>query len=297
MRTVIAGGSGLLGRALAQTLRASGHEVTVLTRRPRTMGDVTWNPEEASGVWRETVGAADVVVNLAGEGIADRRWSAARKQALLSSRLMATRALVQAVAASPHPPRVFLSSSAIGIYGDRGDDTLTEASTAGRDFLARLCIDWEMAARPAEQVCRLVLLRTGVVLDAAVGALPQMALPFRVFAGGRIGSGRQFISWIHRDDWTGLVRWALDTADVHGPMNLTAPEPVRNAEFARTLGRVLKRPALLPVPAAALRVAVGEMADAALLVGQRVLPAVAQSHGFRFTYPELEGALRALYEK
>ena len=296
MRIVISGGTGFLGAALVVALRAAGHQVMVLTRRPRNDGDIAWSPDVPSGAWIAAVHAADAVINLAGEGLADRRWTPARKQEIILSRLAATRALAGALREAVRPAPVFLSSSAIGIYGNRGDDEVTEATPPGSGFLAQVCVTWEREAVAAADVTRVVLLRTGVALARDGGALAQMAMPFRFFAGGPLGSGRQYISWIHREDWVAMVEWALHDAAVVGPLNLTAPHPVRNADFARTLGRVLHRPSLLPAPAFALRLALGEMADEALLGGQRVLPAAALANGFTFRHPHLEGALRSIYE-
>jgi uncharacterized protein (TIGR01777 family) len=190
-------------------------------------------------------------------------------------------------------PPTLLSGSAVGIYGARGDEPLTEQSAPGSGFLASLGREWEKEALAAGQQTRVVLLRTGISLDRGGGALPLMALPFQFFVGGQVGSGRQYFSWIHRDDWVAMVTWAL-TADVSGPLNVTAPNPVTNAEFSRALGRVLRRPSLLPVPAIALRAVVGEMAGE-LVTGQRVLPEKARAGGFAFHYPEVEGALREIY--
>lgn len=289
MRVVIAGGSGFLGSKLADALRSDAHEVSVLTRRPRSADQVAWAQADSA------IDGADAVVNLAGESLEAGRWTAARKQRILDSRVSATRAIVEAIGRVPRPPRVFLGASAVGIYGPRDDQPVTEATTPAADFLATVCVAWEREARAAESKVRVVLLRTGLVLDAAGGALPQLALPFRFFAGGPLGSGRQWYSWIHVSDWVGMVRWAIDNANISGPVNLTAPAPVTNAEFARTLGRVLRRPALLPVPAVALRVMLGEMADALILTGQRVLPQRALDDGYAFTFPTLEPALRDIY--
>lgn len=294
MRIVVSGGSGFLGRSLSGALRHAGHQVMVLTRRPARDGDLLWSPDVEGGAWTAAVHAADVVVNLAGEGIADRRWSAARKEAILNSRVHATRALAGALREAVRPA-LFISSSAVGVYGDCGDSEVTETHAPGSDFLARTCVAWEDEAAAVADVTRLVLLRTGIVLAREGGALPQMALPFRFFAGGPIGSGRQFVSWIHRDDWVAMVLWAMETATISGPVNVTAPAPVRNVELAKTLGQALGKPALLPAPAFALRLALGELADTALLRGQRVLPAVALANGFRFRYPDLRGALQAIY--
>jgi uncharacterized protein (TIGR01777 family) len=294
MRVVVAGGSGFLGRLLSGALRGAGHQVIVLTRRPAHDGDLLWSPEMEGGAWTAAVHAADVVVNLAGEGIADKRWSAARKDAIVNSRVRATRALAGVLREAVRPA-VFLSSSAVGIYGDCGDAEVIETSAPGSDFLARTCAAWELEARAVADVARTILLRTGVVLAREGGALARIAMPFRFFAGGPLGSGRQFMSWIHGDDWVAMILWAMESSALSGPVNLTAPVPVRNADFARTLGHVLGRPALVPAPAFALRLALGELADTALLSGQRVIPAVALTNGFRFRYPELRGALDAIY--
>jgi uncharacterized protein (TIGR01777 family) len=295
VKIVIAGGSGFLGTALTQGCRAAGHRVSVLTRRPRQEDDVAWSPGGGDQEWRAVIDGADAVVNLAGEGIADRRWTAARKAAIADSRVRATRALVAAIDGARLKPATLLSGSAIGIYGNRGDEPLTEESPAGSDFLADVCRAWEAAAAPASPATRVVLLRTGVVLARDAGALPQMALPFRFFAGGPLGSGRQYVSWIHLADWVAAVQWALATAGVTGPLNVTAPSPATNAEFARALGRAMQRPAVMPAPSFALRLGLGEMADALLLGGQRVLPAKARRLGFEFGYPALDGALSAIY--
>jgi uncharacterized protein (TIGR01777 family) len=249
------------------------------------------------GDWASTVDDADAVINLAGESLDAGRWSTARKAAILESRIAATRAMVGGLAKAHRPPGVFLNASAVGVYGTHGPEPLTENSSPGSDFLASVCIAWEAQAVEAARMTRVVLLRTGLVLDRNGGALPRLALPFRLFAGGRAGSGKQYWSWIHREDWIRIVRWAIDTPDVGGPLNLTAPGPVTNAQFAKTLGRVLHRPALAPAPAFAMRLLLGEMADALILNGQRVLPAKATLHGFEFRYPDLESALRAIYRQ
>jgi uncharacterized protein (TIGR01777 family) len=253
-----------------------------------------WVPERGNGAWAVAVQAADVVINLAGEGIADKRWSPARKEAIRHSRIQATRALTDTLLEAVRPA-VFISGSAIGIYGDCGEEAVTEAHAPGTDFLASVCVDWEAAAKAIADRTRVVLLRTGIVLERDGGALPQMALPFRFFAGGPIGSGRQYMSWIHRDDWVGMVTWAMENETVVGPINLTAPAPVRNVDFARALGRALGRPSFMPAPAFALRLAVGEMADIALLSSQRVIPDVAASGGFEFRHRDAGEALRSIY--
>jgi hypothetical protein len=301
MRIVVAGGSGFLGRALVQACRGDGHEVKVLTRRPRDADDVCWSPgaassNAASGNWTTVLEHSHAVVNLAGEGIADAQWTDSRKRAILESRVAATRALAGAIRACANPPRVFLSASGVGFYGTRGDETLTEESTPGADFLAAVCRVWEQETSAAAGVARIVLLRTGLVLARNGGALPRMAMPFRFFVGGRVGSGRQFMSWIHLADWVGMVRWALSNVDVAGPLNVTAPSPVTNAQFTAELAGAMHRPALFPVPPFALRVLLGrEMADSLLLGGQRALPAKAQRLGYRFSFSAVGPALRDVF--
>ena len=297
MRIVVAGGTGFLGRPLVERLERHGHEMRVLSRRPTLPREIAWTPDGTAGAWAAAVDGADAVVNLAGESIAGGRWTAARKKHIRDSRIHATRSLVSAILHAARPPAVLLSGSAIGYYGPRGDEPITEQSPAGSDFLATVCTEWEGEARRVESRTRVVLLRTGIALDKDGGALPQIALPFRLFAGGPVGSGDQYYSWIHRGDWVTLVSWAIGTTGVTGPLNLTAPNPVPNRDFARTLGGVLRRPSFMPAPAFALRIALGEMADALLLSGQRVLPAQAESHGFRFEYPTLEPALKAIYSQ
>ena len=235
---------------------------------------------------------ADAVINLAGASI-DRRWTAAHKRDMWNSRVRTTRTLVSAMKSVRRIPPVLLNGSAVGIYGPHGDEPLTEESRPGSGFLAGLGEAWEKEALAAGPEARVVLLRTAVVLAPNDGALPKMALPFRFFAGGPIGPGTQYLSWIHRDDWVAMVRWALLNA-VTGPLNVTSPNPVTNAEFARTLGRALHRPALVPAPAFAVRLVLGEMAEM-ILTGQRVFPEKAHELGFDFAYPTLDDALRAIY--
>lgn len=292
---VVAGGTGLLGTALVGALRLDGHAVVVLTRHPTRDHELRWSPAEGDGPWTSALSDAEAVINLAGTSIAGGRWTSARKRAIRESRMQATGALVKAIAATRHPPSVFISSSAVGFYGIRGDDPVTESSAPGSDFLADVCRDWEAAANRASSVSRVVLLRSGVVLARDGGALPQLALPFKLFAGGPVGTGRQFVSWVHVDDWVAMVKWALATPTIAGAINVTAPFPVTNEEFSRTLGRALGRPSWLRAPAFAVRLALGEMADALVLGGQRVLPSVAQQHEFVFRDPTLESALRQIY--
>lgn len=292
MKVVVAGGTGFLGTPLVSQLRAGGHDVSVLTRRSATPGQITWSPDGTIGPWAKAVDGADAIINLAGESIAGHRWTPAHKARVRDSRIHATRSVVEAIHAAARKPAAFLNASAIGYYGSRGEDTLTEESALGDDFLATVCRDWEAEAFQAPRATRLVLLRTGLPLERSGGALPRIALPFRLFAGGPLGAGRQYWSWIHRDDWIAMTIWALSTSSVSGPLNLTAPTPVRNREFAATLGHVLRRPSFVPAPAFALRLLIGEMADV-LLFSQRVIPAKAEALGFRFRYAALEPALVA----
>jgi uncharacterized protein (TIGR01777 family) len=302
MRFVIAGGTGLLGRALIARLTDSGHDVVVLTRGSgRASGpvhEVPWTPDGSAGAWAPELDGAEAVINLAGAGIAGKRWTAARKKLLRTSRLDSTRSLVAAIGTTTNRPRVFVQGSAVGIYGaDLSDEVRDELSPPGSDFLSELAVEWESAAHPvAHMGCRLVTVRTGIVLSPDGGALPPMAKPFRMFVGGRIGTGRQFLSWITIDDWVSMVMWALRTATVHGPLNATAPEPVTNADFSRALARALRRPNLFPVPSFVLRTLFGEMADV-LLYGQRVIPAKAQSLGFHFDQARLDDALATLVRR
>jgi uncharacterized protein len=302
MKIVIAGGTGFLGVPLTRSLAADGCEVVVLTRKApagtgRDARFVSWTPDGRSGPWADELEGATAVINLAGESIAARRWSSAQKRRILESRLLATRSLTSAIAGSSQPPAAFISGSAVGYYGPLGDESVTEERQAGSDFLADVCRQWESEAARAASATRVVCLRTGLVLERDGGALPRMLLPFWIGAGGPLGSGRQYWPWIHRDDWIALVRWAIDNASATGPLNATAPLPVTNKEFAVTLGRVLRRPAFMPTPRLALQLALGEMAGALLLSGQRAIPAQAERLGFRFRFSRLEDALRALFAR
>jgi uncharacterized protein (TIGR01777 family) len=309
MRFVIAGGTGFIGSPLAEVYAEEGHDVQVLTRSlsdgearhdPGTgkpgITRVGWRPSGTAGAWARVVDDADAVINLAGEPLGDARWTPQRKAVLRDSRILATRSLVEAIRSASRPPRVFISSSAIGYYGAPGAEPKTEDSPAGTSFLARLAEEWEAEARKAESTgTRVVLLRTGLVLERSGGALPRMMRPFRYFVGGRIASGRQYMSWVHRLDVIEMIRWIIETPGVIGAVNATAPHPVTNREFTRALGRALRRPALLPVPAFALKTIFGEMAEPLLLTGQRVIPARAQSHGYHFRYPEIDIAMRGIF--
>jgi uncharacterized protein (TIGR01777 family) len=305
MKIVISGATGFLGRPLAASLVRDGHAVALLSRgaaAPAASSGarlVAWTPDgTAAGPWAREIDGADLVINLAGESIADRRWTAAQKARILDSRVLATRSLAEAALRASSPPSVFISGSASGYYGPRGDEVLTENAPPGHDFLASVCVQWEAeAARVATARTRVVCVRTGVVLGRDGGALSQMLLPFRLGVGGPVGSGRQYLPWIHRQDWIELVRFAIRTPSIAGPLNLTAPNPVTSAVFAKALGRALHRPALLPTPAFALRLLFGEMADALLLSGQRVVPAKAEASGFAFAFPTIDRALQAIFEE
>jgi uncharacterized protein (TIGR01777 family) len=260
--------------------------------------EVQWTPNGGVDVWARVLEEADAVVNLSGADIAGARWTTARKALLRDSRLRPTQSLVRASETTRRRPSVFVQGSAVGYYGASLDDTpLAETAAPGEDFLGRLCVEWEAAAAPiADMGVRLVTVRTGIALARRGGALPLMALPFHVFAGGPLGLGRQSFSWIHRQDWAAMVAWIIGRPDIDGPINATAPDPVTNAEFAAALSRALDRPAWFRVPAFALRLAVGrEMADMALLNGQCVVPARAMAEGFPFTYPRIDDALAKIY--
>lgn len=309
MRIVIAGGTGFLGGALCWAWAEEGHELRVLTRslaagraqhEPGTgMPGITrvgWDPSGGPAAITPEVEGADALINLCGESIGGARWNAARKALLRESRLVPTRTLAAAVRGAKTPPRVFISGSAIGYYGNRGVETLTEESAPGADFLAHLCVGWEQeASQAARDDVRRVMIRTGIVIDKSGGALSEMARPFRFFAGGRLGSGQQYMSWIHRRDWVEMVRWIVDTPGVRGPVNATAPNPVTNGEFAHALGRALHRPAIVPTPAFALRLALGEFAGS-VLASERVVPTRACAGGYHFRYPEIDIAMRGIFE-
>ena len=288
MRVLVAGGTGLVGAPLCRALGGAGHAVTVVSRDPTRVNGTAIGWDALPGAVRE----ADALVNLAGEPIAARRWSTAQKQRIHGSRVDATRKLVGAVAAADRRPAVLVNASAIGWYGSRGDEALDETAPPGTGFLAGVCEAWEREALAAEALgLRVVRLRIGVVLASEGGALARMLPVFRAFLGGPLGSGRQWMSWIHRGDLVGLVIEALAREAYRGAVNATAPEPATNAEFAAALGRVLARPARLRTPALVLRLALGEMSEM-LLTGQRVLPAVAARLGYAWRHPDLESALR-----
>ena len=305
MRILVSGSTGFLGSSLIDVLEREGHTILRLVRPDTRKGDansaraqtVRWDPVrgEFDAVAAE---GADALVHLAGASIADGRWNAARKILLRTSRIEATRHLIGALSKLQRPPRMIVASSAIGYYGNRGDETLTESSAPGGDFLSALCREWEAeTARGTEFSARVVMLRFGVILAAHGGALPRMALPFKMGAGGRLGSGRQWMSWLTLPEAVGMIRFALSNSGLVGPANAVAPKPIQNADFTRILAKTLHRPALFPAPAFALRLAMGEMADALLLVSQRVKPSKLEQAGYQFAQPELAAALTAIYHK
>lgn len=305
MKILISGSTGLVGSAVVESLGHQGHDVIRL-RRPGTelpettpspgLPQALWNPQ--SGLLNSRAEQVDAIIHLAGASIAGHRWTTAWKRELRDSRVAATRQLVASLRRLQRPPQVFIAASAIGFYGNRGDEELTESSPPGTDFLAQLTADWEAeSARAAELGARVVILRFGVILAKHGGALPRMALPFRLGVGGKIASGRQWISWVTLEDVVSIIRFALETNLVSGPANAVSPNPVRNAEFANALGRVLHRPAIFPTPSFALRFALGELADSLLLASQKVCPTKLQRLGYRFLYPELDPALQAVLRK
>jgi hypothetical protein len=297
MKIVVAGGTGFIGSALTRSLVDSGHAVVLLARaasKPISGAQtVLWQPgerQQPQSPLAAAIDGADAVVNLAGEPIAGKRWSPAQKARLRASRIETTSALVQAIGAAQKTPKLLLNASAVGYYGPRGDETVTEAEPPGSDFLAGLCREWEAEALRAEKSgARVLLLRTGIVLGRGGGALAKMVPPFKFFFGGPLGSGRQWMPWIHLEDEIGLIEF-LVRSNARGAVNATAPEPVPMKEFCATLGKELGRPSWAPVPAFVLRLAFGEMADI-LLTGQRAVPAEAQRLGYRFRFPTLGPAL------
>ena len=301
MNIVVSGSHGFIGSALVGSLTAAGHRVTRLVRGERsaaTAGDaeIVWNPEAAYLDTAKLEGQ-DAVIHLAGEPIPGR-WTPRKKARILESRFKGTRLLSEALAHLAQPPQVFVSGSAVGYYGNRSDEVLREESSTGGGFLAQVCREWEGATDlAAKKAIRVVRLRIGVVLGAEGGALGQMLLPFRMGLGGRIGSGKQYMSWIALDDLVGVVQHVLVTASLQGPVNAVAPNPAPNAEFVKTLGRVLSRPTLFPLPAFVVRLVFGQMGEEALLWGQRVEPARLKASGYTFHYPTLEGALRHVLGK
>ena len=320
MKVLITGATGLVGTALIKSLGMDGHSVCRLVRRESVapkkgarkkdstapsedarVVDVPWDPEASDGLSladsQGTIAGAEAVVNLAGASVADGKWTQQRKMVLRSSRVKTTMALVNALAKLKGArPKVLVSASAVGFYGDRGDETLTEESTPGQGFLPKVSLDWEAEARKAEALgMRVVLTRFGIILAKQGGALPQMMKPFKFFVGGKLGSGRQWMSWVTLEDVIAAIRWALENDGVRGVVNVVSPKPVRNEEFTKELARAMHRPGLFAAPAFALRMAMGEeMADSMLLASERVLPGRLKAMGFGFQYESLGDALAAI---
>lgn len=290
MRILISGATGFIGSALVRSLEKDGHEVVALSRRAGR-ATVSWDPA-ARSIDAAGLEGVDAAVHLAGESLAER-WTEEKKRGIRESRVRGTKLLAETLAGLQTRPGVLVSASGVGYYGDRDDEVLTEESGAGSDFLAEVCREWEGATRPAADAgIRVVPMRFGLVLAADGGALDRMLPPFRLGLGARLGSGRQWMSWIALDDLVGAIRWAVEQETLRGAANAVSPNPVTNTEFTRTLARVLRRPAPFVAPALALRLAFGEMAKATLLASQRAVPARLLESGFRFGYPDLEGALR-----
>lgn len=294
MDVLISGATGLIGTELTAALEAGVHRTTRLTRSPKGPGDVRWDPM-AGEIDASRLGGHDAVVHLAGESIAEGRWNAAKKRRIMESREKGTRLLSETLAGLPEKPAVMVSVSGINYYGDSGDEVLTEESPPGADFLAEVCKVWEASADPAREAgIRVVHPRMGIVLSPKGGALGRTLPIFKLGGGGRIGSGRQWWSWVALDDVVGAIVHALENDAVAGPLNVSTPNPLTNAQYTRVLGRVLNRPTVFPLPAPAARLVLGEVADALLLSSMRVEPAKLEETGYEFRYPELEGALRHL---
>lgn len=299
MRVAISGASGLVGTALIASLLRAGHQPVRMVRRQSSGSEptISWNPE-AHYVDAQALEGIDAIVHLAGEGIADGRWTPQRKARIRDSRVQGTRLLCETLAQMANPPRIFICASAVGFYGDRGDEVLDETSSPGNSFLATLCKDWEESTEPARRKgIRVANLRLGVILSPKSGALAKMLLPFKMGVGGVVGSGRQYLSWIVLDDVVGSIEHVLGNETLSGPINVTAPHPVTNTEFTMTLGKVLGRPTIFPMPAFAARLAFGEMAEEMLLGGAKVIPSRLQQSGYQFQQPELESGLRSLLGK
>lgn len=294
MRVLISGATGYVGSHLVPFLRERGYVVGRLTRTPTQTEDIAWNPSQGK-IETANLQPLDAVVHLAGENISDGRWTNAKKQRIRDSRVKSTHVLSETLASLTHRPQVFISASAVGYYGDRGDQILTEENGSGEGFLADVCRQWEAATQPAAQAgIRTVYLRNGLVLAGDGGALSKMLLPFKLGLGGPVGSGQQYWSWISITDWLHIILHCFTIETLSGPVNATAPHPARNLEFTHALGRMLNRPTVVPVPEFALRFALGEMADELLFASARVTPARLQASGYEFTHATLDEALRDL---
>jgi uncharacterized protein (TIGR01777 family) len=299
MRVIITGGTGLIGRLLAASLVKDGHEPIVLSRDPQRhqgqMPDgvrlVAWDAQSPQG-WGDLADGADTIVNLVGENLSARRWSPAQKRRIRESRVNGGKALVEAIRQAKSKPKVLIQASGVNYYGPGGDKVLTEDDPAGSDFLSQVCVDWEGSTAEVENMgVRRVITRSGVVLDKKEGALPRFLLQFRLFAGGPLGNGRQWLSWIHPDDEINAFRFLIDHAEARGAFNLASPNPKTNRDFGKAIGRVLHRPALIPVPAFAIELVFGEM-SIVVLKGQRAVPKRLEEIGFQFSHPELQEAVK-----
>ena len=304
MRVIITGGSGLIGRELTKRLSAAGDEIVILSRNPDHVTGlpanaqaVAWDAHTAEG-WGHLIDSSTAIINLAGASIGDGRWTDERKRRIIESRINATTAVVQAVQTAPNKPATVIQASAVGYYGNRGDEILTETSAPGQDyFLSDVCAQWENASQPLAQEpdVRLVIIRTGVVLTTKDGALPKMLIPFKLFAGGPFGDGQQWFPWIHIQDEVSAIEFLLKNPQTDGVYNLSAPEIMTNKQFAKTLGKVLNRPSFIPAPAPALKLALGEM-SALVLDGQRAVSDKLQASGFTFAYPQAAPALQDIID-
>ena len=295
MRVAVSGASGFIGEAVVRRLQAAGHQVSRMVRGTAKAGEIHWIP--AGALETEPLEGFDAVIHLAAENISGR-WTHSKKARILNSRVQGTLTIAAMLARLQRKPKVLVSASAIGFYGSRGDETLDESSASGPDFLAEVARQWESATEAASRAgIRVALLRFGVVLGASGGAMKQMLRPFKMGVGGRIGSGRQWMSWVTLEDAAGAVEHAIANPSVRGPVNVVAPNPVTNAEFTKTLGEVLKRPTVFPMPEFAVKLAFGEMGEALLLGSQRVVPKRLQETGYRFQFPELKSALEHSIER
>ena len=296
MKILVTGASGLIGSALVPSLTGAGHSVTRLVRSKPRPGEIRWDPL-GGDIDKPGLEGQEAVIHLAGENIAGR-WTAEKKEAIRESRVKGTKLLAESLSQLANPPKVLLCASAIGYYGDRGEELLKEESPAGSGFLAKVCREWEAAAdRAVRESIRVVRLRNGIVLSAAGGALKTMLLPFKLGVGGKIGSGMQYMSWIAIDDVLGIIHLAITNDTLRGPINVVAPNPVTNLVFTKTLGRVIGRPTVLPMPAFAARLVLGEMAQELLLASTRVTPKRLLAADYHFKFPQLEPALRSILGK
>ena len=294
MKVVLAGASGFLGSALQADLASHGHTITTLVRRaPADSSEVRWDPA-AGELDPAVLAGADAVISLSGVGISDKRWTPAYKKLLLTSRTEPTGTIARTLAALPEAdrPGTWLSASAVGYYGERGDQSLPEGAAAGTGFLAKLVVDWEAATEPAVAAgVRVAVLRTGLVLAASGGLMKRLVPLFKIGIGGKLGSGKQYQAWISLEDEIGAIRYVLEHDELAGPINLTGPDPVRNAEFSAVLGSVLRRPSIFPTPAFGIRLVLGEFADEGVLVSQRAVPEALLAAGYRFSHPDVRSAL------